>query len=244
MKLLVLDIEGTLFQTRVRLPGTTIDSTIWQGLALGLGQEAVDAEVATHVRWRNGQYRSYLEWVRDTIRIHQQCGLTETLFHDLIRAAEYNPGVVETLLAVNRAEFEPVLISGGFRELAARAQVDLHVRHAFAACEYFFDSRGALIGYNLLPCDFEGKIDFIRLMLAEYRLSERDWLFVGDGENDVPIARLAPVSVAYAAHPALRKVATHAIEDFRGLRRILESDTTSRADGNAASPAPSRPETP
>ena len=64
VKLLVLDIEGTLFRTTVRLPGTCIDSTIWQALAQALGSGAVAAEVATHERWRRGGYRSYLDWMK------------------------------------------------------------------------------------------------------------------------------------------------------------------------------------
>jgi phosphoserine phosphatase len=221
MKLLVLDIEGTLFRTSVRLPGTQIDSTIWQGAAHKLGDTAIREEVATHVRWSNGEYRSYLEWMRDTIAIHQRHGLTAEAFADLINSAEYNPNVVETLTRIDRSRFEPVLVSGGFRELAARVQRDMGIIHAFAACEYFFSKDGRLTGYNLLPCDFQGKIDFIMLMLHEYGLAATDWLFVGDGLNDVPIAKIAPLSIGYKPHPALREVVTHAIDDFSDVLRFL-----------------------
>ena len=159
--------------------------------------------------------------MKDTISIHKRHGLTSALFENVISSAEYNPRVPATVGAIDRSLFEPVLISGGFRELAARAQIDLKINHAFAACEYFFSEDGALEAYNLLPCDFEGKIDFIRLMLREYGLREQDWVFVGDGQNDIPIAKAAPVSVAYAAHPELRNVSTFAIDDFSDLTAIL-----------------------
>lgn len=226
VKLLVLDIEGTLFRTSVRLPGTCIDSTIWQAIAQALGPDAVAAEVATHERWRNGGYRSYLDWMKETIDIHQRYGLRESMFRRLIAAAEYNSGVVETINAVDRSSYEIVLVSGGFRELAQRAQLELGIVHAFAACEYFFSSDGSLSGFNLLPCDFAGKIDFIRLMLREYGLTDEDWIYVGDGVNDIPIAQAAPTSVAYAAAPELRKAATRAIDDFRDLARILNFEQT------------------
>jgi len=61
MKLLVLDVEGTLFRAQVRLPGTTIDSTIWQGIANALGPDAIREEVATHKKWASGGYSSYTE---------------------------------------------------------------------------------------------------------------------------------------------------------------------------------------
>ena len=221
MKLLVFDVEGTLFKTSVRLPGTTIDSTIWQGIANALGAEAIEAEVQTHKNWHAGKYKSYLDWMADTIKIHQRHGLSESLFYSLINAAEYNPGVPETLRALRHNEYEAVLISGGFRELAKRAQIDFGIRHAFAACEYLFDGRGQLSGFNLLPCDFQGKIDFIKLMLREYGLADSDWIFVGDGVNDVPIAQSAPLSVAYGGNAALGAVATSWIDDFRDLVTVL-----------------------
>jgi phosphoserine phosphatase len=221
MKLLVLDVEGTLFRTQIRLPGAHIDSTIWQGIAHRLGQDAIREEVATHDRWAKGEYRSYLDWMRDTIVIHQRYGLTEMAFRELIDAAEYNPNVLDALSRIDRASFEPVLVSGGFRELAARAQRDLNIFHAFAACEYFFGQDGLLQTFNLLPCDFNGKIDFILLMLREYGLGKEDWVFIGDGANDVPIAKAAPVSIAYRPHPRLREVATHSIDDFAELDQLL-----------------------
>ena len=225
MKLLVLDVEGTLFRTTIRLPGTSIDSTIWQSLAKALGPEAIADEVATHRRWHAGEYRSYLDWMKDTIQIHQRHGLSKALFDELVRAAEYNPGVPETLSALDRSEFEPVLISGGFRELTFRPQRDFGIRHVFAACEYLFDETETLRGFNLLPCDFEGKIDFIRMMLREYGLSDQDWVFVGDGSNDLAIARKAPISVTYGTNSILRASTTYAIEDFRDLEAILASNS-------------------
>ena len=58
-------------------------------------------------------------------------------------------------------------------------------------------------------------------MLREYGLREEDWVFVGDGLNDIPIAKAAPVSVAYAAHPELRNTAAFSIDEFSDLTAIL-----------------------
>src|SRR5215467_3002257 len=102
--------------------------------------------------------------MKDTIRIHLEYGLTEGRFAQVIATAEYQAGVCEVLCALDRGRFEPVLISGGFRELARRVQVDCGVLHAFEACEYLFDSHGRLAAYNVLPCDFAGKLDFVTLM--------------------------------------------------------------------------------
>lgn len=87
MKLLVLDLEGTLFRTNIQLPGTSITSTIWQGIAEALGPDAIKEEVATHERWKKGEYRSYIHWMEDTIAIHIRHGLTQEIFDRVIRSA-------------------------------------------------------------------------------------------------------------------------------------------------------------
>jgi phosphoserine phosphatase len=221
MKLLVFDVEGTLFGINIRLPGTSVDSTIWQSIAHALGPAAVKEEIESHRKWERGEYRNYMAWMEDTIAIHRKYGLRESLFKDLIARAQYNRGVVEALSRVDRKRYEMVLISGGFRELAARAQLDFDIKHAFAACEYLFDDSGELRSYNLLPCDFAGKLDFIELLLREYGLALDQWVFVGDGLNDVPVARGAPQAIGYRPHPELRKVCQQNLDEFQELIAAL-----------------------
>lgn len=220
--LLVFDVEGTLFETNVKLPGVSLTSTIWQALAAALGSTAVEAEVETHRRWERGEYASYLDWMKATIDIHQEQGLTRALFDDIIGSAPYIEGVDEVMSSLDRTVYEPVLISGGFRDLAVRAQRDFAIHHSFAACDYLFNEDGVLAGYNLLPCDFSGKIRFINLMLAEYRLPKHAWLFVGDGANDTAIAEEAPFSVGYRPHPTLAEVVDTSIVDFKALIEVLD----------------------
>jgi phosphoserine phosphatase len=220
--LLVLDVEGTLFESTIRLPGTTLDSTVWQGIAHALGDQAELAEIETHRLWNSGGYGNYLEWMAATIEIHIRHGLTRSVFDGVIERAQYHPNVLETLGSIDRKCWEPVIVSGGFRELARRAQADLQIKHAFAACEYLFDSGGRVAGYNLLPCDFAGKLDFVRLLLHEYELDDDNWIFIGDGANDVPIARAAPFSIGFRPHSDLARVVDVSISDYRDLPSVLD----------------------
>jgi phosphoserine phosphatase len=220
LKLLVLDLEGTLFE-KLKIPGESIGSTLWHAIPLALGNEAVQEDLETQRRWQNGEYRSYVDWMKDTVSIHKKHGLTRATFERLIASAKYNRNVPETILRVNRNQYTPVLVSGGFRELALRAQRDLKIEHAFAACEYLFGQDGKIETYNLLPCDYKGKIVFTRMMLDEFGLSASDWMFVGDGKNDVKIAEQAPISVGYRPDPELGAVVQHVIDDFQDLLKFL-----------------------
>jgi phosphoserine phosphatase len=221
MKIIALDVEGTIFKTKIKLPSTNIDSTIWQSIALSLGPKAVQEEIDTHVKWEAGLYNNYMEWMKETILIHKKYELKESDFKNIINSAEYNHGVIEFFNALDRKKYIPVLITGGFQELAKRVQVDFNINHSFAACQYYFDMNGLLSGYNLLPCDFHGKVEFIEIMLKEYGLSNNDWIFIGDGKNDIEIAKKSPFSVGICAHSELKKVVNLEIESFKDLINVI-----------------------
>lgn len=222
MRLLVLDLEGTIFRSQSTFRELGNSSSVWLDLATALGPEALAAELETHEHWKKGLYTSYMSWMEATITIHQTYGLTRSTFERVISQAVYNEGVVDTLNAIDRRAWELVLISGGFRELAARAQSDLQIKHAFAACEYLFGADDKLRSFNLLPCDFEGKLGFVHVMLEAYRLSKQDWVFVGDGRNDIPIALRAPLAIGYRPHGELRAVVHHVLERFEELPQYLQ----------------------
>jgi len=193
---------------------------MWQPLAKSLGEAAVERERLTHQLWEQGHYPHYPAWVEDTIKIHKDFGLQRDTFHALIDSAEYMDGVHEFFGQLNRSEFLPILISGGFQELIRRAQKDLGIKYGYGACEYFFDdSDGTLSWHSLKSCDFEGKYDCIKMLLRENNISE--WVFIGDGKNDVHIAKKATLSIGINPHPSLADVVHHQVYDFSEIAPIV-----------------------
>lgn len=62
------------------------------------------------------------------------------------------------------------------------------------------------------------------MLFKQYGLnSNTDWVFVGDGRNDVDIARRAPLSIAFGedAHQQLIEICQYHINDFLELNSIL-----------------------
>lgn len=226
MKLLVCDVEGTIFKAKYRIEGTDFASTMWQPLAQRLGDPAIEEEKETHRKWDNNEYSSYLEWVEDTIRIHRKYGLHRDVFNTLIEEAEYNDGVRNFFANLDRTKYTPVLVSGGFQELVRRAQKELNIKYGFGACEYHFDeSDGRLANHSLTPCDFDGKYDYVKTLFGVYKLkAHQDWVFVGDGKNDVHIAQKAPRSFGINAHPELAKVVSSVINSFDELHTHLHAE--------------------
>ena len=78
-----------------------------------------------------------------------------------------------------------------------------------------------------MPADYGGKIDFMKLIMNEHGLKKDQCAFVGDGKNDITLAKAVGLSVAFNGDPKLQEVCTYAInqpkgkEDFRAILQYL-----------------------
>jgi phosphoserine phosphatase len=216
-RIVFMDLEGTLLQKAIHLDNGKVAPSAWTLLAERLGPDALLEEEATKDRWVSGGYRNYVEWMQDTIRIHRRYGLTRAVFDGVIASVQEMPGARHAVKAFREHAAITVIISGGFKALADRVQQAFKIDHALSGCEYFFDPETDLLDHwNLLPSDFTGKIDFMRFIMKAYRVRARDCAFIGDGDNDVPMAERVGLSIAFNAQPKLREVCTHVIEQPPG----------------------------
>ncbi len=222
IKMLFTDMEGTLFekqQVRLRHEDPSYHHSLWSRLMDELGEEALKDDAKTIAKWETGHYRSYLAWVDESVGILQKHGLSQELFERTLSSIQYNDGVKDTFEILHPRGIKTAIITGGFLEQARRAQQELQITHAYAAVDLFWDRDGFITRWNMIPSDYEGKVDFVRLIMQEYGLMREECGFVGDGKNDAFIAREVGMSFAYQAHPELRTVASHEIEEFS---QILE----------------------
>ena len=255
-KLLVCDVEGTIFKAEYKISGTDYSSTMWQPLARELDKynsehgidhtDTVEKERQSNEEWEkgvNGKYKGiYMNWVEDTVRIHCDNGMNKCVFDEVLNKAEFQNGVKEFFASLDTDKFIPVLISGGFQELMEKAQKELtdkngkpFIKHGFAACRYIWDEStddtpALMRAWNIQPSDFKDKYSYLKIILDQYKLSETsDWIFIGDGKNDADIASRAPISFAITPHPELAAVATYTIDSFMEINDLLNSDESERA---------------
>lgn len=223
-RIVFTDMEGTLFQKAVDDAPRGVAKSAWTAITEALGPDALAAENQTKEKWVNNEYDGYVEWMDATIRIHQEHGLTRDMFTRVLSALPYYPGVKQVFSALNNAGVITALVTGGFKMQAERAQRELELDHVFAACEYYWGEDGELAHWNLLPCDYEGKKEFMQLILNEHGLDWADAAFIGDGENDVPLAKAAGTSIAFAADKPLKQVADHVVPgpDFTAVQQYLD----------------------
>lgn len=221
LKLIFFDMEGTIFRKAVPFNKTKVAPSAWVAIAEHLGKDALREERKTQDKYNLGQYAGYLEWMEETILIHQKYGLTKQTFCNILNSIEYTPGVKDVFKHINSKGIPTCLISGGFKYQADKAVKDLKIKHSFVACEYFWNHSGSLYHWNLLPADKKGKVNFMRLLMSEYGVANNNCAFIGDGENDVLIAKEVGISIAFNAQEELRKAATFVI-DQRGQEDFME----------------------
>ena len=144
------------------------------------------------------------------------------------------PGISEAVSTFRDWGATTAIISGGFKALADRIQRSLKIDHALSGCEYFFDPETDLLEHwNLLPTAYEGKVDFMRLIMKEHGVRVDECVFIGDAQNDVWMAKEAGLSIAFNAHSDLQEVCTYAInqppgqEDFQAVVDCIDSHVTS-----------------
>jgi phosphoserine phosphatase len=226
-KLLFSDMEGTIFRKAIKNSKFGIAPSAWTLMAEHLGPECLKEENKIKERLSKERYPT-VEWVPDSIKLLQKYGLTKDIFDSLLSLVDYHPGVFETFKILRKCGVKTALISGGFKAQADKAQTALKIDHSFAACEIFWDAQGKIDHWNCLPADYEGKLDFMKLVIRDYGFKPEECAFVGDGVNDAILARVVGIPIAFNAHAAMQEASKPNIinqsegqEDFRAILPYL-----------------------
>jgi phosphoserine phosphatase len=222
IRLVFFDMEGTVFEPSVLESETRVPRSAWFTIAQRLGAGALEEERTTQARWKNGEYSGYVDWMEDTIRIHAKYGLTREVFAGILDSIAYMDGAKDVFSALHAGGVRTALVTGGFKYQADRAARELGIKHVFAGCEYYWSDQGKLVHWNLLPADYDGKVDFMRLLASDYHFDESELAFVGDGDNDVALARQVGTSIAFHGSPKLSESCTYAVGRGQGKKDLSE----------------------
>lgn len=212
MKICFFDMEGTLLKKNLSLDNGKVAPSAWTVLAKEISEACYIEEEKTKDLWLTNKYISYTQWMKETVEIQIKHGMNKTHLQTVLSQAELQKGAVELIQFLKKKGYLTVLISGGFKELADLTQRKLKIDHAYSACEYFFDKNGSVEHFNLLPTDEEGKLVFMKHLASEYNSELENCIFIGDGKNDVFIAKDVGTSIAFNAQKELKDVATFIVD--------------------------------
>jgi len=130
-----------------------------------------------------------------------------------------SPGAERMLAGFARIGAKTLLVSGGFTFFTDRLKARLGLDHAVAST---LEIAGGRLTGRISGEIVDGQVKAAAFQRLGRELKGDDGLLVaiGDGANDLPMLRLADVSVAYHAKPIVRAETTYAI-DYCGLDAIL-----------------------
>ncbi len=209
--LLLFDVDGTLLHHPEGM-------VIWELLNRRFsGDHRINEE--RFAAFRAGKI-TYSQWVDLDIGSWQAAGARRIEIIEAIAGLEPAPGAREAL-----AE----LLARGYRLAVVSGTLDVGLEHVFPDHPFTdvftnkisFAEDGTISGWEATPYDMRGKVLAMERLCAHHGVDPRRCAFVGDGINDVEIARAVGVSVAFHSRcEELQAVVDHVVPG-PDLRDIL-----------------------
>lgn len=117
-------------------------------------------------------------------------------FFRLIKEAEYNPGVKETIEKLKELNIKTCILTSGPIHLAKRAQEELDIGHIYGN-ELIIKNNIFTGEYNWLSLDFKHKEESFLNICKEHNIDPMETIVVGDNEQDVYKFKVAGRSIAF-----------------------------------------------
>ena len=208
-KLVAFDMDSTLINIEC------VDE-----IAAAAGRKAEVAAI-TEAAMR-GEITDYKESLRQ--RVALLAGVPEAALQAVYDGPlRLNPGVERFVAALQAAGLKTLLVSGGFTFFSERIRQRL--RLDFARANWLDISDGRLTG-KLVDrpwgdiCDGSEKRRVLLEVCELMGITPAQAIAVGDGANDLPMMRVAGLSICYHGKPAVREQAMISIESG-GMDRAL-----------------------
>ena len=192
----------------------------WPSVFKELG--ALDEGNRLKSMYLSGQFQSYMQWSEEACRVFQLYGLTKDTLTKIVDNAQPTEGAEYTLKELKRRGYKTGVISGGIKALASRAKDLFDLDYAVAHCDIIFGKNGTLEGWNLIPCDCEGKADYLNDLIKAHGLNPKQCAYVGHEDSDLPVMKEVGFSIAFNSDNDYVKEAADAVVDKKDLREILQ----------------------
>lgn len=221
IKMVFFDMDGVLFDVAgYNENGKKVAISTWNAVfdALGIYHE--------HERLKKmfvkGEFPSYMEWTDEACKVLQKNRLTEDKFKQIINSRPLMVGAEETSKELKNRGYKTAVITGSFEALALRAKELLSLDCAIGHCRLNFDETGDLKNWDLIPCDFDGKIAYFKKIADEIGINYSKCAYIGDEVNDIPIFKEVSLSIAFNCFKKEVKKAAGIVIEKKDLKEILK----------------------
>ena len=211
-KLVCFDVDGTL-----------VDNVIYSW-ELFHDYFKVDMDKRDEMRQKffKGEI-DYLEWANHDIGMWIEKGATKDDFFKAMKNLKLMEGAMETIMALKKKGIKLAIVSGSLDIILEKFIPnykdlfdDVFLSHMI------FDDKGKLIKANVTQYDMDKKADALKKVAEREGIDLKHTVHIGDHHNDVGIAKIAGLSIAFdCKDDGLRKLANVVI-DKKDLREVLK----------------------
>ncbi len=218
IKLVVFDMDNVLFDVGYFETRKKVAASTWGVIYNKLNAQKENERLMK--KWAIGGHKTYMEWPNEALTVFKNYGLTKEKFFGVINSLPLMKGAKETLEKLKKKNILTAIISGSFYELGARARKELKIDFVIVSCSLIFENN-KLKDWLILPFDYEGKVHIFNALISSLNLKSEECALVGDGVNDIYLAKKVGLPIAFNARDELKKECD-VIIDKKDLREILK----------------------
>lgn len=217
--LVIFDVEGVLLNAEylpvlAQVMGPKKEKEIW---------DITNAGIRGEINWEEGLRR----------RVQALTGIP---FEDAKKLAEglpLMPGAKELCVALKKAGWKMIAVSGGFTIITDRLKQDLGIDRIFSNELIFKDGKLDGVTMNVTS----DKAAAVRDVIKEWGIRKEDIVVVVDGANDLKLFALAGFTVGFCPVDVVREKADETIDqrDLSLLLHLLKKNFGEAALVNATS---------
>jgi len=210
-KLVCFDVDGTL-----------VDNVVY---SWELFHNFFEIDKKRRIYMRDKYYSgkiSYLQWALHDMGMWMEKGATKKDFFKAMKDLRLMNGAMETITELKKRGIKLAIISGSLDIILEKVIPnykelfdDVFLSHLV------FDNKGRLIDSKVTEYDMLKKAEALRKIAKREGISLKETVHIGDHHNDVEIAKIAGLSIAFdCKDEELRKTAKVVI-DQKDLRETL-----------------------
>ena len=211
-KLVCFDVDGTL-----------VDNVVY---SWELFHNFFEVDMAKRDAMKKKYYSGeidYLQWALHDMNMWMEKGATKKDFFLAMRHLRLMKGAMEVILELRKRGIKLAIISGSLDVILEKVLPNYkELFDGVFLSHLIFDKSGKLINAKVTQYDMMKKADALRKIVKREDLDLKETVFIGDHHNDIEIAKIAGLSIAFdCKDDELRKVADVVIEK-KDLREVLK----------------------
>jgi phosphoserine phosphatase len=210
-KLVCFDVDGTL-----------VDNVVYSW-ELFHNYFKVDMKKREEIRkkYYNNEI-DYLDWARHDMGMWMEKGATKKDFFKAMEKLKLMEGAMETILELKKHKIKLAIVSGSLDIILEKFIPNYkEIFDDVFLSRMIFDKVGKLVDAKVTQYDMIKKRDALRKVAKREGIALKDTVHIGDHHNDVAIAKIAGLSIAFdCKDDELRRIADVVI-DKKDLRETL-----------------------